>query len=412
MAAPNSKLAQYVIKNGRTPPVALNITPIETTRAPIRVTQFLHYSFSSSILQAVDAFSFTFSMPQVTGGIDQFIREGDIAELSCGDDTNGPIVCTGIVDVVDVETSPEGGDVVQIHGRNLAGQLEDQSAVSGIDEPLWATSASVQSAVAQVIRNTRIRGLITQSTPVGNFLFMTEPGETKLSALQRFAEPLNCVLFMSPDGYLVFGRPNMGQDSAGDLIMDRDSRNANVMSMKATRSSTQIPNVVIPIWSGQEIVTNRVGKQQRINNPAEGPARLLSLNHNVQKIVMISTPQGGDAQSLSDVNKITVGGQNIIQAYALREIARENIKELIVQATVKGHYNDQLAPFLIDSVYNVRYSRAGVSEKMYLYDVNWTNDARNGPITTLTLCRLGRIVAGIDLKAPAQIKILAGNMIR
>lgn len=399
-----SALLDYVSKNGRTPPVGLVIKPLDSTREQIVLKQFLSYSFSSSVLIPVDAFSFTFTMPQVSGSIDSFISEGDLVELTAADQT----ICTGIIDVVAIETTVDGGDVVSIHGRNLLGQLEDQSTVNGSDKPLWANKISLAAAVGFVIQNTRIRGLAQQQSPAGSFLFATEPGESKLSALQRFVEPLNCLIWGDAKGNILVGRPNMGQDPIGEIVVDRDKRVSNVMSIKAVRASTQIPNIVIPVWSGQESVANRVAPSQRVLNPAQGPTRLRQAKHLVQKCIVVSTPSGSDPQSLSDINAIKVGGSNLLQAYALRELARANIGELGVQANAKSHYNDDLTPFLVDQVYNVNYSRAGVREKMYLHTVEYTLDAERGARTSLSLCKLGRIVAGISIAA-VQRKITSSG---
>lgn len=403
-----SALLDYIKKNGRSPQVGLTIKPLDLNRDLINLTQFLSYSFSASVLIPVDAFSFSFTMPNLKGPIDHYVREGDITEVTAG----GTVIGTGVIDVVEIETTMDGGDVVHIHGRNLLGQLEDQSTVNALDSPLWANKTSVESAVGALIQNTRIKGLIKQGTPSGSFLFSTEPGESKLSALQRFVEPINCIIWGDANGYLIVGRPNMGQSPVGVLTCDRDGRTSNVLSMKAIRSSTQIPNVFIPVWSGQEIATTRVAPSQRVLNPAEGPKRLRLANHNVQRCIVVSTPSGSDPQSLSDVNAITVGGSNILQSYALREIARANIQELVVQANVKSHFNDDMVPLLPDQVYSVNYSRAGVQEKLYIYEVEYTMDPRTGPRTSINMCRLGRIVAGVSTSPYSRTTVLSGALPR
>jgi prophage tail gpP-like protein len=382
-----SKLTEYIQKNGKAPLVSLHIKPLGKGRKQFVLTQFLNYNFTASVLIPVDAFSFTFAMPQTPGPINSYIQEGDIAELYAGE----KIICTGIVDVVDIETTLEGGDVVTIMGRNLLGQLEDQSTVNAQDKPMWGNNVPLATAAGSVIQHTRIRGLVTQQAPAGSFLFATEPGESKLTALSRFVEPLNCIIFGDSVGNLVVGRPNMGQAASGDVTCDRDRRTSNVLSIKAIRASTQIPNVVIPIWTGQETVQHRISASQGVLNPAEGPIRLYNAEHYVQKCVVVC-------------------GSNLLQAYALREIARANISELTVQANVKSHFNDNLAPFSIDTVYNVNYTRAGIQEKMYLYQVEYSCDAQRGPRTSLYFCRLGRIVAGVSVASVTRKIIASGKL--
>lgn len=386
-----SKLTDYVNANGRFPPIKLRIVPLDTTRPPIEQVKFLSYNFSSSIMTPVDSFTFTFTNPTLTGSIYDYIQEGDTAELIVGDKT----VATGQIDVVDIDTSTSDGEIVTISGRDLIGQLEDQNAVSINDEPIWANSSTIQAAVARLIESTKIKGLILQNAPSGNFLFATEPSENKISSLVRFVEPLNCVFWSSPEGKLVVGKPNMAQAPAGELYCDRANRVSNVLQMKATFSSTQIPNIMVPIWSGQETVQARVSPEQRLNNASTGPTRLRKLGFLVPRAVVVSNPEGASPQGLADVNAINqAGSANILQAYAKREMARMNVGELIVQAVVAGHCNNDLIPFQVDQCYKITYPRASISEKMYLYAVNYIMD-RGGQRTTLEFCKLGRIVADV-----------------
>lgn len=400
-------LASYIDKNGRAPQVSLVITPLENTGyGQINLTTFISYHFTSSILVPIDQFQFTFALPDASGGINDYINEGDVAELYAGTS----LVCTGIVDKVTVETTFEDGDIVTIIGRNLLGQLEDQNSVNIQNQPLFGNNVPLTTAVGSVVQYTRIRGIGNQGAPVGNFLFATEPGETKLSALMRFVEPLNCLVWSNPAGYLMVGRPNMGQAAIGSLTCDRSSRTSNVTGMKVDRASTQIPNIILAIWTGQENVQGPVAPQQAVNNPADGPSRLLNLGHKVQKCVVVSTPSGSDPQSLSDSNAIKIYNSNITQAYALREIARSNVTEIQVQANVKSHFNDDLTPFLIDQVYQVNYYRGGVDEAMYVYQVDYSCDPKTGPRSSIYLCRKGCMVAGIS-QTPITPSFTAANQL-
>ena len=411
MATPTSPLLNYIQKNGRTPPIQLNIYPLNAKddsdpRPQVQLTQFLQYQFSSSVLIPVDAFTFTFTMPSQTVEIYDNIVEGDTVQLVA----NGTIVCTGRVDTVDIETTTEGGDVVTIMGRNLLGKLEDDCAVNTLQNPMWGNNISLYHAVGAIIQGSNLRGLIDQNSPKGNFLFATSPGESKMSALMRFIEPLNCLIWGDPEGYIVVGRPDQGLDAEvmGDIVCDRFNRVSNVNSIKAIRNSTQIPNLYLPVWTGQENVQTAIHKSQVFLNPADGPKTLRLKGYNVQKCIITSSPQGSDPQSLSDTNQIQIANGQLLQAYAIREMYRDNMHELIVQANVKGHYNDNLDPFLIDQVYNVNYSRAGVRERMYLYQVDYSCDAETGPKTSLNFCKLGTIVAGINTKSIAQSIINSG----
>lgn len=396
-----SALTDFIAKNGRTPEVALVIRPLDPALPATQITKFLAYSFQSSVLIPVDAFSFTFNVPNALFDLGTIVKEGDLVELTAHKTT----ICTGIIDVVEVETTLDGGVVVSVMGRNLLGMLEDQSTVNTQDKPFWMQRVTLYSAVGKIVTNTRLRGLKNQESPITPALFATDPGESKMSSLMRFIEPFNCLIWSNPEGYMIVGRPNMGADPIGTIVCDSGTRRSNVMSIKSTRASTQIPNVIIPIWSGQQAALHNVSQKQSVLNPAETPNRLRLSGHVIPKTVVISNPEGDSPQAASDTNKIIVGGGDLLGSYAVRELARANIQELVVQANVKSHFNDDLTPFMVDQVYNVNYPAGGVQEKMYLYQVDYSLDARNGARTSLSFCKLGTIVAGVSL-ATAQSKLI------
>jgi prophage tail gpP-like protein len=297
-----------------------------------------------------------------------------------------------------VETDSEFGEKGSISGRDLMGQLEDQDAISLDSKPIFANSTSVENGVKALLRDTRITKIELRSAPSANYLLATEPGESKLAALQRFVEPLNCLAWMGPAGQIIIGKPNMSQKERGKIILNKRNRASTVLSISVSRSSTQIPNVIVPVWSGQEVVTDRVSPQQRLYNAATGPARLFKLGHRLPKSVVVSAPNATDPQGLSSLNALKAGGANILQAYAKREMARQNQKELIVQAVVPGHFNENGEPYVVDTVYRVHYDRGGVDENMYLFQVDYVLDESGGQRTNLYFCRLGTIVS--DVRAP------------
>lgn len=379
---------------GRFPPVSLVIKPL-AGGADITIDQFLSYSFNSSITVPVDSFSFSAVAPDDPLPFNQRVKAGDIVVLYAN---NRPIA-TGIIDQPEVETDSEFGEKVSLSGRDLLGQYEDQSAITVDDKPIWANNYTVSQVLKLLNANTRIgNDFILRDAPSKAYLFATEPGESKLAALQRFLEPLNCLAWMNPAGKLIVGRPSMSQTSLGTLILSKQRRESNVLSMKVTRAPTQIPNIIVPIWSGQELVTDRVSPQQRMLNSAPDVSRLRKLGHRLSKTVVVSTPQGSAPQELSGINAVKVGSSNILQAYAKRELARANQKELIVQAVVPGHYNENGDPYQADQVYKIEYDRGDVNEKMYLFSVDYSFSESDGQKTSLTFCRLGTIVS--DIRAP------------
>lgn len=388
----SNSLENFVANNGRFPPVTLTIKPLDNS-PNIVLDRFLSYQFSQSILIPVDTFSFSFVAPDGPP-LNEIIKEGDICVLSA----NNVQIATGLIDTTDVETDGEFGEKGSVSGRDLMAQLEDQDAISIDSKPLFAQKVSVQNGVSALLKDTRITQLELRGAPSANYLLATEPGESKLAALQRFIEPLNCVAWTGPNGRLIVGKPDMAQQERGRLILSKTKRISNVLHMKAIRSSSQIPNVIIPVWSGQETVTDRVPVQQRLYNAAYGPSRLFKLGHRLPKSCVVSAPNATDPQGLAGVNSLKAGGANILQSYAKREMARNNQKELVVQAVVPGHFNELGEPYLTDTVYHIEYDRGGVDENMYLFQVDYSLDESGGQKTSLYFCRLGTIVS--DVKAP------------
>lgn len=374
---------------GRLPPISMVITPLDKSPA-VYLDRFLTYKFNASILIPCDTFDFSFAAPDDVPFYNR-VKEGDIVSLYA----NNLPLATGLIDTISPEIDNEFGEKIHITGRDLASQLEEQDAISFTQDPIWATQATIDQVASALFSHTRINGLIKQDTPAGSYLFATEPAETKIAALQRFLEPLNCIFWMMPNGAMKIGRPNMAQKPISTLIMSKTKRQSNVLNMKAIFSSTTIPNVIVPIWNGQETVVSRVSKEQVMYNTATGPARLRNLGNVVARSVMVSTPQGADPQSLSGVNALVVGGSNILQAYAKRELARRNQQELIVQATVPGYYNENGDPYQVDQVYKIEFDRGPVDESMYLFQIDYELSEEGGQKTNLYFCRKGTIVSDV-----------------
>lgn len=383
---------------GSFPKVVLRIKPLQGgLKDVVVINNFLDYTFDTSILVPVDTFSFSYVAPDAEHIWSDYFREGDIVQLYGNDRT----LATGLIDQVSVEVDPKNGERITITGRDLLGQFEDQDAVSIDSRWINAARASVRQVFTWLAKDTRISNLSVQRyvDPTPLPLFATQPGESKLAALSRYAEPVNTLFWSGPDGTLIFGRPNMAQPSKGEIIVSRQTRYANCLSMKAVFASATIPNVIIPLWLGQEGVQYRFAAQQALLNKAPGPRRLLSLGHRLPKSVIVSNPDATNPQGFADVNRLQstgAGGANVLQGYAEREIARQNIRELTVQATMAGHFDGNGDPFRPDTLYTINFPRAlGGPLEMYCYQAQYRLDEKMGSITNLFFTKKGTIVANV-----------------
>lgn len=385
-----SALEKYLAQNGRLPPVTLTVKPLDGS-SPLSLAAFLSYSFSSSMLVPVDTFNFQFVAPASPIPLPRRIREGDIAVLAA----NGTTLATGLIDTTEVTVAQDGGESGGIQGRDLMAQLEDHDAVSLTSDILFAQQTSLRGAVSRLIQNTRISKIELRNAPSSTkYLFATEPGETKLAALQRFLEGINCLAWMGPEGQLIVGKPNFNQPRAGRLRLDKTARYSNVLSMKVVRSAALVPNIIVPIWSAQEATVARIPKSSAIRNNALGPSRLYKAGHVLPKTVVVSAPNANTSQGLSELNTLQTAQGQLLPAYALRELARQNVREIQVECVVAGHFNDAGEPFMPDTVYQIDFPQGDVSEEMYLFGVDYSLTEDGGQRTTLQFCRKFCIVAG------------------
>lgn len=404
----------YYKKNGRFPAVSLQVqkldaslrrslgkNKIEVFNKPdsvspkFEMTNFTSYQFASNILVPVDSFQFSFTASSDPNAVDR-IHEGDIVTLKCSNKT----LATGIVDEISVEVDGSDGEKISIAGRDLAGQLEDQSCISIDSKPIFYKIGSLRSILTALTDNTRIKSYSVQDAPTSNLHFATEPGETKMQALQRFAEFINCIFWMMPDGSLRFGKPNFTQFPVDRIVCNKANRQSNVLNIRATYGSARIPNIVVGVLTQQADTQFGIPANQILNNAANGPKRLLSNGHRLIKTVVTSYPDANQnsATTAASINTLNQSGSKYIHEFMKREMARQNINELIVQCTVAGHFNSHGAVYQPDTVYNIDYDRAGISKPMYLYSVEIALDPTRGQVTHLMFCNLGCIVA--DALAP------------
>lgn len=390
-------------ETGRLPGVTLLLTPVQPSdelprREKIILDRFLSYSFTSSILIPVDTFEFTYAAPDDPRPIPSYIKEGDLVTLYA----NGTAVSTGIIDSLDIVTDPTAGERVTISGRDLLGQFEDQDAVSADSKQVYGDKITLDGILAELTKGTRIPSKpILRRVSTKPYLFATEPGESKLAALQRHLESLNALSWMTGTGRLVIGKPDYSSARVGEVICTRSfPQENNCLDMRAIFASTTIPNLILPIWTGQETVQERVKITNALFNRAKGPRRLRRAGHVVSKSVVVSNVLSGAAQDLAAVNALLeagaavgAGNSTILEAYGKREMAKYNHKELIIQATVPGHYTAGGKPYQTDQNHYVSYERAGINKEMYLFQVSYSLNEETGQRTSLSFCNKGTIVA-------------------
>jgi prophage tail gpP-like protein len=395
-------MAKFLAKNGQMPPVTMKIKSLEFGTEYF-FNRFLNYQFMSSILTPVDQWNLTLLMPDDPNIFGLPVKEGDEISLF----GNNIQLATGLVDQTEYDVDADYGEKLAINGRDLLGQWEDQDAVSLDSKIVVAKKATVPQIVQSLARDTRVNPTPQlRDCPRTEQAFATQPGESKLASLQRHVESLNVLFWMSPQGTLIVGKPNFAQKAKQRLFVSKKDRASNVIGMKVTRASGTIPNIIIPIFNGQESVQDRLQAEQVFYNPAYGPNRLRKLKHRLPKSVVISAPSGGSPEEIQSVTFLNAaindgpkpGYGNLLRAYARRELARRNKDELVVQIQMFGHYNDLGEPFLTDTIYNIYNDRAQVDEDMYLFEVQYEGGEDKSQTTNLWFCKKNTLVSDTRIK--------------
>lgn len=397
-------------KNGRFPPLEIQIQRVverdgqRVAEDTAYLREFLSYRFTQSMLIPVDAFSFTFVPPSYAPGkslvtIDELTKEGDIVTVWYGPDNDRRQIATGLIDSTSLRCTLQG-ESFGVVGRDLLGQLEDQDAVSfgpGKTETYWGPAVGVKSVVRGLIKQTRIADtkIKLQGISDDKALFATSPGESKLSALLRYLEPLNALVWLEADGTIMVGKPDFRSVSSGTFFVDRKNEQANC-TMSVNKNAGRIPNGVLGIWSGGEFAQDAFATDL-IENNAERCSELRKAGHIINKTVVVSVPSTDIKSGSSDLTTLSSkGAEGYVKAYVKRLIARANLSEVDVEVIVPGHCNDDGDPYVADTIYKIYNDRGNIDEDMYCYAVDYFMDKGGGQTTALHFCKLGTIVADAD----------------
>lgn len=358
------------------------------------VRTFTSYNFERNILTPASAFRFT--APGVEKALRTAIRSADLVTLWIVDQGGKKQqIGTGIVDETDTHVLP-GNVEYLITGRDTLAQLVDNSAIDANNKIVNTENVRIDTLLATLIKGTRIPpAYVIQQVPNGALLFQTNPGETKINALQRYLEFMNCLVWTNPSGQIVLGKPNFTQNLSGKLILSSSNPDSNnVIDGRCRRG----PNMAI-----RQIVT-------QLQTLGQVDANSYTVNNNDKDMLKISGSKGGRSvyrsfnygQGNDTINQLTQVGnqsgnpQNIGAHLSLREIARENMKIIDVEMVVRGHINESGLSYNVDQIYNVQMDDDDVSEDMYVYSCAWELTIDHGMITRLKLCRLHTICAGGD----------------
>lgn len=355
---------------------------------PLRT--FTSYSFDRNVM--IPAAPFRFTAPGIDPFIRQSIRSGDMVELfAIGTDGSRLQIATGFVDETDTHITPSHVEYV-ITGRDTMGQMVDNAAVDSNNRVIQTTNLKLDAVLSQLIQNTRIpAGIQVQNIPDGTLLFQTTPGETKINALQRYLEFTNCLVWSMPNGQIKIGKPNFSANPSGQLSLNRAiPQTNNLLEARVRRNvNTAIRQIVVQLQTLSLVDANAYTKQ----NADQDMLNISGSLGGRSVFDIFSYGQGTDSvNQITQVGNFSGSPYKLGEAKALREIAKDNMKIIEVEAVVKGHLNDSGFVYDVDQIYSVVLPDDNVMENMYVYAVTHELTLEHGRTTRLKLVRLGTIV--------------------
>ncbi|WP_054285953.1 phage baseplate assembly protein [Gulbenkiania mobilis] len=191
-------------------------------------SQWTSYEIDSDLLIPADAWRVDLGVPQ--GQFPPIITEGAAVEVRIGRDT----VLTGRIDDIEDDVG-KGSHTLSISGRDSAAVLTDCSA------PIFtAKQVTLAEVVANVVKplgisKVRIDADRARTADKVN----VEPGDTAWDTLVHAAEANGLWPWFEPDGTLVIGGPDYSKPPVASLVMKRDGKSNNLISLRRTRSMAE-----------------------------------------------------------------------------------------------------------------------------------------------------------------------------
>ena len=144
----------------------------------------------------------------------------------------------GFVDETDTHVTPQSIEYV-LSGRDTIGRLVDNAVVDANNAIINTKQVTLETILKVLLKNTGMpqQYVLSGSVPNSPMLFQTNPGETKISALQRYLEFSNCLIWSDAFGRAVMGKPNFSQASSGTLaISSTETSRNNLLEARVRRN--------------------------------------------------------------------------------------------------------------------------------------------------------------------------------
>lgn len=177
------------------------------------------YEIDSDLLTPADGWQVSLGMGD--GVMPEDVALGAPVKVLVG----GEVVLTGSVDEIDHPVS-KAAHTFSMSGRDLAADLVDCSA------PIFtAKHVSLKQLAAKIVSSFHIKIRIAADTTRTREKVSIEPGDSAWDALARAAEANGLWPWFEPDGTLVIGGPDYSTPEVATLILRRDGKGNNVLSL-------------------------------------------------------------------------------------------------------------------------------------------------------------------------------------
>ncbi|MEJ8674846.1 phage baseplate assembly protein [Chromobacterium amazonense] len=187
-----------------------------------------HYAIDSDLAMAADGWQVSLGLPG--GAFPPDVEPGAMVKVQVGGET----VLLGRIDDISHSVSP-GSHQLALSGRDLAGILLDCSA------PLFtAKGMTLQDVLDNVVKPLGIANIRVDAKAQGQIeKINVDPGNSAWDVLTRAAQANGLTAWFDPDGTLVVGGPDYSRPASARLILRRDGKGNNVLSLAETRSHAQ-----------------------------------------------------------------------------------------------------------------------------------------------------------------------------
>lgn len=367
------------------------ISASDPSAPPNKIVTFTSYQFERSIISPASSFRFT--APGVSRDTRLAIRSGDLVQVFAYNKAGDRLpLAIGIIDETDTHVSKDSVEYV-ITGRDILGQLVDNASVDASNKVIFFEKASLKTIIGSVIANTRCpAGFRLSHAPNSSFLFSSNVGETKINALQRMLEFANLLIWSNADGQVIVGKPNFAQATSGDLYCLYGNPGNNIIECRVRRNLNQgIRKIATQL---QTLSKTDASVATMLNNEKDMiPVGRAGVGRSIY--TFFDYGNGGDSvNQLNQVGNQSANYNQIGAEYSRRQLARENMNILAVEAVVRNHINSDGIIYDIDQTYNVQIDDEDLDETLYLHHVSYELTRDQGILTRLNLCRLNTIVSG------------------